>query len=203
MNFDQLRQHIHSQLDMAGRVLEATYNDQAATEAAIKEMNAARHQFDARLTKLMLDVTNSIENLGPKTATKAATLLQSNFKQADEAAQSARIRYEGAARHLGWKMFGMTILSGALICGASYYMLERSIPPQAEIDRRWKTIADLDADITQLKATVAQLELRGGRLTTSTCIVGKAAVTCFRTDEGQAPQPYGKGNETYRLPWYR
>lgn len=203
-------------LDAAGKVLEATYEDEAAAREAIAELRNTRQRVENRLTDVSQQVTQTVEQSAERTATAAATLLKKKFEAADTAADKARQRYEKSARGLWWKVAGLTLILQVAILFGLWLIVQRTLPSQAEIDARRATLERLDADASGLRrqkadlqrqvATmnkkVRDLEKRGGALQFSTCQdADQQTHYCFRTNEESMSEPFGSNGETYRIPW--
>ncbi|WP_227107307.1 hypothetical protein [Chromobacterium rhizoryzae] len=200
MNNTNVDDRIQSQMDVVQKILEATYNDQQATEKAISDLNLLRQQVDQRINFLKWDITEAIESSAEKTASKAADLLASKFADADKAAQSAKKRYESSARHLGWKLFAMWALVQLILLGCAYWMFQRTIPSKVEIESRRQIVESLRQDLAQIEKETDAMKRRQAKLIKfEKCQQNDGTiVACIQIDNTEAWT--GKNGESYRRP---
>lgn len=203
-------------LDAAGKVLEATYEDEQRTHRAITELERLRTSVEQKISTLSRDTVVLIEGASDTTAKKAAELLQHKFLEADAAAERARARYVQAAQGLGWRLFGLAALMQLLLFVAGWLILGRTLPSEDDIADRRQTVqqlrhqtvdlqgqvADLDRQIKSRQRKVNDLDRRGARVDWTVC-KDNAQIShlCFRTDEEAGDFSSANGEKTYRIPW--
>lgn len=216
----KLSQRTHEQtieelLDAAGKVLEATYEDEQRARQAIASLERLRTTVEEKVGALSRDTLKLIEGASDATATQAAKLLQEKFVEADVAAERARARYVGAAQGLGWRLFGLAVLMQLLIFVGVSGIVARTLPSQGEISARRQMleqlaqqisgeqsqIAELDLQIKTKQRKVNDLDRRGARVEWTTCNDSEQSRLCFRADEQAGEFKSGDGNKAYRVPW--
>ena len=212
-------QTIEALLDAAGKVLEATYEDEQKTRQAIAALERLRSSVEQKIDILSRETVKAIAGSANTTAEKAAGLLQEKFVEADAAANRARDRYVRATNSLGWRLFGLAVLLQVLIFAGVWLIVQRTIPSQADIAARRQVlqqlaqqtvdqqgqVAELDRQIKVKQRKVTELDRRGAKVEWKTCADREQNIhLCFRTDE-QAEQAEAfesaDGEKTYRAPW--
>lgn len=203
-------------LDAAGKVLEATYEDEQRTRQAITALERLRISVEQKFSTLSHDTVILIESASDTTAKKAAELLQHKFSEADAAAERARARYVKATQGFGLRLFGLAALLQLLLLIAGWLILERTLPSEEEIaDRRQilqqlrqqttdlqGKITDLDRQIKSKQRKVNDLERRGASVNWTVCKDNtQLSHLCFRTDEEAGDFSSADGEKTYRIPW--
>ncbi|KVR67892.1 MULTISPECIES: hypothetical protein [Burkholderia cepacia complex] len=210
MNFPEKAhaQTVESLLDAAGKVLEATYEDEGRARRAIESLEKLSVKVENKLNSLADSVVSQIDSSAGKTAETAAKLLQDKFVEADTAAEQARDRYDQAAQRLGWRLFGLAVLLQLLIFAGVWLIVRQTFPSQEEINTRQEIlrqqaqqISDLDQQIKTKQHKVNDLDRRGAKVEWTTCHDDDGqSHLCFRVD-GQTGD-FGPSDRTkiYRIP---
>ncbi|GAB3555223.1 hypothetical protein GCM10027343_43790 [Noviherbaspirillum agri] len=209
-------QSVEALLDAAGKVLEATYEDEQKVRQAIASLERLRSSVELKVDILSRETVKAIADSADTTANKAAGLLQEKFVEADAAAGRARDRYVRATHSLGWRLFGLAALLQGLIFAGGWLIVQRTIPSQAEIMARQQVLqqlaqqmvdqqgqmAELDRQIKAKQRKVTELDRRGAKVEWTTCADSEQNThLCFRTDEHAAAFQSADGGKTYRAPW--
>lgn len=209
-------QTVEELLDAAGKVLEATYEDEQRTRQAITSLERLSTTVEEKVGALSRDTVKLIEGASDATATQAARLLQEKFVEADVAAERARARYVRATQGLAWRLFGLAVLMQLLIFAGVWYIVARTLPSQDEISARRQVleqlpqqislrqsqVAELDRQIKTKQRKVNDLDRRGARVQWTTCTDSEqVSRLCFRADEQAGGFPSSDGDKTYRVPW--
>lgn len=208
-------QTIEGLLDAAGKVLEATYEDEQRTRQAITSLERLRATVEEKIGALSRDTVKVIEGASDTTATQAARLLQEKFVEADVAAERARARYVRATQGLAWRLFGLAVLMQLLIFAGVWVIVARTLPSRDEISGRRQVLdqlaqqvsseqtqlAELDRQIKTKQRKVSDLDRRGARVEWTTCTDSEqVSHLCFRADEEVGGIPSRDGDKTYRVP---
>ncbi|QIY41761.1 hypothetical protein FOC28_18985 [Burkholderia cenocepacia] len=210
-------QTVEALLDAAGKVLEATYEDEQRSRQAITSLERLRTTVEEKVGTLSRDTVKLIEGSSEATATQAAKLLREKFVEADVAAEHARARYVRATHSLGWRLFGLAVLVQLLIFVGVWVIVARTLPSQDDIAARRQTLqelaqqisgqqsqaAELDRQIKAKQRKVNDLDRRGGaRVEWTTCSDSEqVSHLCFRTDDQAGDFTSGNGGKTFRVPW--
>ncbi|XLZ71474.1 hypothetical protein ABT364_05760 [Massilia sp. SR12] len=164
-------------LKAAYRLNEATEIQQEQIAALILELQQVATRYGDTLDKLPAQIAKGVNRALPEAAETAAKRIAANWKQANEHADKATIAYARAKRAAPWLLFGSIAAGTLFVLGLGTFIALKVLPNAGQI-------AKLETEVQSLRATIAELEKKGGRTPLAYCndMQGQTHL-CVRVDE--------------------
>ena len=193
MSVRQYQKELELLFDAAGRILEATNNDQQTTQNLIKELRALRTVLERDIRTLSANTISTIERSAETTAHRAAELLAEKFAAADNAAEMAAYRYEQAAKQFNWRFLGASLIFTSVLFAGALTLVLQYLSSKSAIDQRRN-------ELVFLEDRLAQLEKQGIRAQFRQCSDSEGRIyLCVQTDEEVIETAFSDGKKTYRI----
>ncbi|MCT4978739.1 hypothetical protein ACTFXL_02755 [Pseudomonas aeruginosa] len=186
---DESDRSLRAMAAAAKGIMSAAESDRIAAEQAVARLSGLGGKVEHALEQ----IPKVMERTAPRVAELAAAQLTQKFKEANEAAEQARVSFQAASDSLK-RRFWLSIIAVNLAAVVPLVLLFLyAIPSTDEIARRRQEVARLEKNIIELKR-------RGADLT----IVDCDGRLCVRTHEKPGEKPYhdqATKRETYRILW--
>ncbi|HBO0987388.1 TPA: hypothetical protein SL402_002436 [Pseudomonas aeruginosa] len=190
---DESDRSLRAMAAAAKGIMSAAESDRIAAEQAVARLSGLGGKVEHALEQIPKVMERTAPSTAERVAELAAAHLTQKFKEANEAAEQARVSFQAASDSLK-RRFWLSIFAVNLAAVVPLVLLFLyAIPSTDEIASRRQEVARLEKNIIELKR-------RGADLT----IVDCDGRLCVRTHEKPGEKPYhdqATKRETYRILW--